>query len=150
MQKKPQMHHAATVASLLTGWPSSAWIAFNGRQIEIRLRGAESSRLTWWGGKTWGMDSCDSKTNLQGWPFQDASVSSLRSQPPPGFSSPCRSAGGPAESPAPRRRQRRRPDAGMKADDAEPSPGILAWHRSSRTAPHTPRTASAARTCRWL
>lgn len=77
------------------------------------------------GGETRGMNNCDAKTNLQGWPFQDASVSSLRSQPPPGFSSPRTSAGGSAESPAPRQ-LRRRPDAGMKADDAEPSPGILA------------------------
>lgn len=90
------------------------------------------------------------KINLQGWPFPDASFSSLRPPQPPDSSWPRRTAGAPAESPAPslrRRRQQLRPAAATKAADEGPSPGILlSWLRSSRKAPHTPKTASAART----
>lgn len=80
---------------------------------------------------------------LQGWPFRDALISFLRSQQLPDFSSPRTTGSEAGGSPAPPRQQ---PGIGMGVDDGVLWSGIHAGHRSSRTGPHVPKTASIMRT----
>lgn len=123
---------SAAEASLLAGWPTSAWMALTSDRLRLVVCCVYLRVYS---------------INLLGWPFRDAWFSFLRPQPPPGSSAPPPSCRRRASSPEPPRR----PAAGAEAADGEPCSDLLSGRRGSRRGPRGPKTASAARTwCRRM